>query len=145
MTMQASIYGRLGRDPEARQTASGTAMVTSTVAVSMECRERGKDTKDETEWVNLVCFGRTAQALERHEKGDMIAAFGRVQLSTWTSKAGEAQRGFQLVADSIVSARTSRPGSRRKKKEGDLAGTASKADPARQGPAADDPDDEIPF
>lgn len=145
MTMQASVYGRLGRDPEARQTATGTAMTLVGVAVSLECRARGKDTREETEWINVVCFGRTAQALERHEKGDMISAFGRVQLSTWTSKTGEAQRGFQLIADSIVSARTSRPGSRRKEKEGDLAGTARKADPAQQGPTADDPDDEIPF
>ena len=137
MSAQAAIYGRLGRDPETRETANGKTMAIGAVAVDLECRERGKDTERVPEWFNVLAFGRSADDLARHKKGDLVSVAGRLQLSAWTTQAGETRRQFQLVADSVVSARTVRPGGGRK------AGTAD-ADPAAQAAPAE-LDDEIPF
>ena len=144
MTAQLAVHGRLGRDPEARSTSTGTAMVTTTIAVTLESYKDGATT-DGTLWLEVVAFGRVAQTVERHAKGDPVSIAGRLQMNQWRNKDGVDQERLEIVLDSIVSARTAQPGSRRKEKEGDLAGTARKADPAQQGPTEAGPDDGIPF
>ena len=144
MTAQLAVHGRLGRDPEARSTSTGTAMVTMTIAVTLESYKDGATT-DGTLWLEVVAFGRVAQTVKRHAKGDPVSIAGRLQMNQWRNKDGVDQDRLKIVLDSIVSARTAQPGSRRKKPEGDIASTAREADPAQQGPAADDPDDAIPF
>jgi len=43
-------------------------------------------------------------------KGDMIAVSGRLTKSAWTGKDGADRSGFSVLADTIASARTVRPG-----------------------------------
>ena len=73
MSAQAAIYGRLGRDPETRETVNGKTMATGAVAVDLERRERGKDTERVPEWFDVIAFGRPADDLARHVKGDLLA------------------------------------------------------------------------
>ena len=141
MSAQAAIYGRLGRDPETRSTATGKTMAVGAVAVDLELRARGQDTSTEAEWFNLIAFGRAAETLARHEKGDLVSVAGRLQLSAWTTATGETRRQFQIVADSVVSARTVRPGGRKKASTPDEPVAAHGGAPA----ARADPNDEIPF
>ena len=137
MSAQAAIYGRLGRDPETRETANGKPLTMVAVAVDLECRERGKDTETQAEWFDVLAFGRSAETLAKHEKGDLVSVAGRLQLSAWTTSTGETRRQFQLVADSVVSARAVRPSGGRKAGTVDADQTAQAAPP--------DLDDEIPF
>ena len=137
MSAQAAIYDRLGRDPETRETANGKPMTMVAVAVDLECRERGKDTETQAEWFDVLAFGRSAETLAKHEKGDLVSVAGRLQLSAWTTSTGETRRQFQLVADSVVSARAVRPSGGRKAGTVDADQTAQAAPP--------DLDDEIPF
>jgi single-strand DNA-binding protein len=110
--MQASVYGRLGQDPKAIETRSGKPMAVGSVAVDLECRGAEEPV---TQWVGLVAFGRTAEELLRHGKGDLLSAAGRVQLNRWTGQDGEQREQLQVVADAIVSARAVRPGGARQK------------------------------
>ena len=57
MSAQAAIYGRLGRDPDTRETANGKPMAMGAVAVDLERRERGKDTERVPEWFDVIAFG----------------------------------------------------------------------------------------
>ena len=107
------------------------------MAVDLECRERGKDTETQAEWFDVLAFGRSAETLAKHEKGDLVSVAGRLQLSAWTTSTGETRRQFQLVADSVVSARAVRPSGGRKAGTVDADQTAQAAPP--------DLDDEIPF
>ena len=138
MSAHAAIYGRLGRDPETRETANGKAMTVGAVAVDLECRERGKDTEMQAKWFDIISFGRVAEDLARHVKGDLVSIADRLQLSAWTTSAGETRRQFQIVADSVISARTVRPSG------GPKAVTTADAVDA-QAPLGSDLNDEIPF
>ena len=111
--IRASLYGRLGADPVERQTRNGKAMVTVSLAVSA-----GRpDADEETVWFSLAAFGRAAETLARHAKGDLIAAMGPLHRTRFTGRDGQEREGWSLNVESIVSARTVRPGGGRKRAE----------------------------
>ena len=62
-----------------------------------------------------MAFGELAESLARHLKGDMVGAFGRVKIKRYTNRDGEAREELEIMIDSLVSARTVRPGGGRKK------------------------------
>ena len=78
MSAQLSAYGRLGRDPRPVETSSGKAMTVASLAVTIESRESG-ETGEGTLWLDVVSFGRVADDLARHAKGDLVSVAGRMQ------------------------------------------------------------------
>ncbi len=127
MTAQISAYGRLVADPNTRTTGRGTNMAMARLAVSLPCN--AAEDGQATFWLGVLAFGKQADALARHQKGDLISVAGNMQLNQWTGQDGTKQQGYQVLADSVISARTARPGSGRK------AGTDTDGN-KRQPPAA---------
>lgn len=107
--MAASAYGRLASTKQV-ETRTGTTMAVAQLAV--EVPDRSGD--GHTLWLGIVCFGRTAEALLRHSKGDLLSVVGRVQFNAYTDREGTEREQLQIIADAIVSARTVRPGGKRK-------------------------------
>ncbi|MCI0654450.1 MAG: single-stranded DNA-binding protein, partial [Methylococcaceae bacterium] len=105
----ASIYGRTGTDPKPGQTKTGKPMCSVSVAVDI-----GKDSEPETLWVSILAFGKGAEALQRHAKGDMIAAMGRLSRSHYTGSDGKERESWTLLAEALHSSRTVRPNAGRK-------------------------------
>ena len=111
--IRAALYGRLGADPVERETRNGKAMVTASLAVSA-----GRpDADEETQWFNLIAFGRAAKDLARHTKGDLVACMGGLTKNRYTAHTGQEREGWSLTVDAIVSARTVRPTGGRKRTE----------------------------
>ena len=137
MTAHLSVYGRLGRDPHAIETRSGKPMAAATIAV-----EIGQDGEGEPLWLGLLAFGRIADDLLRHQKGDLLSAFGRVQRHTWTARNGEEREQLQIIAEGIISARTVRPGSVHKRAP---TGTGESADDPAREKGGELVDEAIPF
>ncbi len=129
--LQAAIHGRLGRDPQPRHTSTGNPMTVASVAVDVTPHNTETE---ETLWVTVVTFGRLAEQLARHKKGEMLSAAGRLTLKRWTGNDGQERINWELTADSLVSARTVRPGGGKRK--------ARQEHPAPE-PAFDD--DRLPF
>lgn len=136
MSFQAAVHGRLGQEPKEIVTKTGTAMAVASIAVTVD--SRGEEQEQETEWLGLVAFGTMAESLLKHKRGDMVSAGGRVQINTWTTGNGEQRRQFQIVADSLVSARTVRPGGGRKAKQGQGIARTGNGAQSRPEPAAFD-------
>ena len=85
-------------------------MTVASLAVTVPLREGG-ETVDATQWLNVTAFGRLADDLAQHGKGEMVAVIGRAQLRRYQAQDGGAREEIGIVADSLVSARTSRPSS----------------------------------
>ncbi|EKB2866666.1 single-stranded DNA-binding protein, partial [Escherichia coli] len=66
-----------------------------------------------TMWLSVLAFGRQADALARHHKGELVSVAGNMQVSQWTGQNGETRQGWQVIADSVISARTVRPGGKK--------------------------------
>ncbi len=118
--IRGSLYGRLGAEPVERETRNGKEMVTVSLAVNAGRPDVG----EETQWFNLVAFGRAAKDMMRHGKGDLVACMGGLTKNRYTARDGQEREGWSLNVESIVSARTVRPSGGRKRAE------AAKAAPA---------------
>jgi single-strand DNA-binding protein len=106
----ANIYGRLAADPTERTAKSGNPMATASIAVDVA----GRDSEPTTLWVGILAFGVQAEALLRASKGEMLAAMGRLTRGSYTAKDGTERERWTLIADSVVTAKSARPGARRK-------------------------------
>lgn len=142
MSAHLAIYGRLGRDPYAIETKSGKPMTTATVAV-----EISRDGEGSPLWLGILAFGRVAEDLLRHRKGDLVSAFGKLQRHTWKTNDGEEREQLQIVAESVISARTTRPGKVGNSKPADAPEVADSGRPADAAPerGGEIADEEIPF
>lgn len=118
MTAQIAAYGRLAADVQTKTTGNGTTMAFSRMAVPLPCRS--SDSGDMTMWLSVTAFGKQADALARHQKGDLISVSGTLQVNQWTGQDGQTQSGYGLVADSVISSKTVRPG--RHKRSGNPQG-----------------------
>ena len=129
MTAQIAAYGRLVDDPQVKQTSKGTPMTLARMAVSLPCSQAQDG--QATLWLSVIAFGKQADFLAKHQKGDVASVSGTMQVSQWTGQNGETRQGYQVIADSVISARAARPG-----------GTQGNQPPA----GGDDPyGDDIPF
>ncbi|HDX5377512.1 TPA: single-stranded DNA-binding protein [Escherichia coli] len=111
MTAQISAYGRLVADPQLKTTSKGTQMAMASMAVPLPCNQTDDGTA--TMWLSVLAFGRQADALAKHHKGELVSVAGNMQVSRWTGQNGETRQGWQVIADSVISARTARPGGKK--------------------------------
>ena len=91
-------------------------MATASAAVDVTQGEGDQQTL----WLGLVAFGKAAESLMRNHKGDLLSIQGKTTQSVWTDKTtGEERSRLSVNVESIVSARTARPGGRKKAKPAD--------------------------
>ncbi|HCQ1660540.1 TPA: single-stranded DNA-binding protein [Escherichia coli] len=136
MTAQIAAYGRLVADPQLKTTSKGTQMAMASMAVSLPCSQAQDG--QATLWLSVIAFGKQADYLAKHQKGDVASVSGTIQVSQWTGQNGETRQGYQVIADSVISASAARPGGSRRK----TTSTQGNQPPA----GGDDPyGDDIPF
>ncbi len=111
--IQAALHGRLGGDPVERETRNGNVMVTASLAVAVN--RFGES--DDTEWFSLVAFGTTAELLAKHAKADVVAVSGTMTRRRYTGRDGVEREGWSVTIDSLVSARTVRPGGGKRRRD----------------------------
>lgn len=72
------MQGRLGSDPDKRETNSGKTVAT----VNIGCQRAGTGTP--TDWVRITCWDKTADLLTNYfHKGDEVLVEGRLQISSY--------------------------------------------------------------
>ncbi|RJT44536.1 single-stranded DNA-binding protein [Rahnella woolbedingensis] len=125
MTAQISAYGRLVADPQTRTTANNKHMAMARLAVALPCHSAQNG--EATYWLGVVAFGKQAELLAQHQKGDLISVAGNMQLNQWKAQDGTQQEAPQVIADSVISARTVHAGAQK------TAGTAQGQPPTPQG------------
>lgn len=100
MLNRITIQGRLVKAAELRYTASNKAVCGFTVACERDIKNA--DGKRETDFVDIVAWGNTAEFANKYfGKGDMAVVSGRIQLRDWTDKDGNKRRNAEVVADNI--------------------------------------------
>lgn len=95
------IMGRLTRDPEMRQTGSGTSVTSFSLAVERDYSGRDGGEK-QTDFIDVVAWRHTAEFVDKYfAKGDMAAVSGRLQIRDWTDKDGNKRRSAEVIVNSI--------------------------------------------
>ena len=94
------LMGRLTRDAEIRysQGESATAIARFSLAVDRRFRRDGDD--QNTDFINCVAFGRTAEFLERFgRKGTKFVLEGRMQTGSYTNREGQKVYTTDVVVE----------------------------------------------
>ncbi|MFZ5492602.1 MAG: single-stranded DNA-binding protein [Pseudomonadota bacterium] len=97
------LIGNLGRDPEVRYTAGGSAVANLTVATTESWKDKQTGEKKEaTEWHKVVVFGKTAEiAGEYLKKGRSVYIEGRLQTRKYQDKDGQDRYSTEIVASDM--------------------------------------------
>lgn len=91
---KAILGGRLTNQPELKQTPTGTAVTTFSIAVI----RRGN--KDETDFINCVAWRQTAEFICKYfGKGSSICIVGQIQTRSWNDNNGNKRYATEVIAD----------------------------------------------
>ena len=139
------LVGNCGKDPETKYMPSGGGVTKISVATSESWKDKQSgETKDRTEWHNVVFFGRLAEiAGEYLRKGSQVYIEGSLRTNKWQDKSGNDRYTTEIVA-SEMQMLGSRSGG------GDSYAPAQSQSASKPAPAAaamveDGFDDDIPF
>jgi single-strand DNA-binding protein len=129
-------------------TPKGTAVAELGIAVNRVYTTEGGEKREETTFVDVTLWGRTAEiAGEYLKKGRPVFIEGRLQLDTWDDKqSGQKRSKLKVVADGmqLIGGRPGGGGEMDENSGGTR--TAGRATTPPPKPAASEPDDDaIPF
>ena len=86
---RVQLIGNLGNAPEVRKTETGKKLVRFSVATNESYRNTNGDKVTETQWHNLVAWGKLADIVEKFlSKGSEVAIEGKLINRNYTDKEG---------------------------------------------------------
>lgn len=96
------LVGRLGGDPEVRQSTNGTLVASLNLATNDRRRDAEGNWQDHTEWHRVVVFGRTAEiARDYLKKGSRIYLEGMLRTRKWQDKNNQEHYTTEIVANDL--------------------------------------------
>ena len=96
------LIGNLGKDPEVRYTASGTAVASFSLATSERFKGKSGDWEEKTEWHNVTLWARLAEiAGEYLSKGKTVYIEGRLQTRKWQDRDGKDRYTTEIVGEKM--------------------------------------------
>lgn len=96
------LIGNLGGDPELKKTGTDKSVCTFSVATDRSRRDESGTTEQQTEWHNIVCFGKAAESSAKYlKKGRQVYVEGRIQTEKWEDKSGASRISNKVIANVI--------------------------------------------
>lgn len=97
------LIGNLTRDPELKSLPSGINVCSFGLATNRVYKDKEGNKKEQTEFHNVVVFGRQAETSGQYlKKGQSVMIEGRLQTRSWDDKAtGEKKYRTEIVADAV--------------------------------------------
>lgn len=105
------LAGHLTRDPELKQTPSGIAVTSSSIAINRRVQpkgENGTQGQQQADFIEIVAWRGTAEFISKYfRKGSAICITGALQTRVWTDQNGQKRYATEVVVDeaSFVDAR----------------------------------------
>ena len=95
---KVQLIGNITQDLELAN--SSTSLLPISLATNRSYKDKNQDKQEETEFHNLVAFGRTAEVMAEYlQKGDQIYVEGRLQTRSWENDQGEKRYKTQIVVE----------------------------------------------
>lgn len=100
MINRVVLTGRLTRDPELRNTATGASVANFTVAV--DNRQKNADGSRGTSFISCVAFTMLADTLMKYaRKGMLVGVEGRLSQRSFERKDGTKGSVLEVISDSV--------------------------------------------
>lgn len=95
-----AIMGRLVRDPEMRQTATGKNVASFRVAVDRGSKDANG--QNQADFFDVVAWNKTAEFVCKYfQKGSLIGIDGRLQSRNYQDKAGNNRTAIEILANNV--------------------------------------------
>jgi single-strand DNA-binding protein len=97
------LFGNLTRDPELKALPSGMNVVNFGIATNRVFRDRDGKKQEQTEFHNIVVFGKQADTVAQYmKKGSSVFIEGRLQTRSWEDKtSGEKKYRTEVIAERV--------------------------------------------
>lgn len=91
---RATLIGNIGKDPEIKTLQNGRKIVSFSLATSKRYRDNNGEQKEETQWHNIVIWGKTAETFENIGigKGTQLYIEGEITNRSWTDQVTGQKR-----------------------------------------------------
>jgi single-strand DNA-binding protein len=123
------LLGNIGKDPEVRETKAGN-IVNLVMATSEKYTDKSGQKQENTEWHNLVVFGKLADVVAKYvKKGDKLYVEGSITTRKWEDKEGNTRYNTEIKVRDLTM----------------LGGGEKKPQPAGVAAGEDDGDYPLPF
>lgn len=97
------LLGNLGMDPELKQTESGKKLVRFSLATNESYRNASGDKITETQWFNLIAWGRVAELAGKYlKKGSEVCIEGKLINRNYTDKEGVRRYATEIQVGEIL-------------------------------------------
>lgn len=99
---KAFVLGNVTRDPEVRSMPSGQQVTSFSIATNRFYTSGTGEKKQDTEFHNIVCFGKLADISSRYlSKGSLVLIEGRIKTRNWVNQQGQKQYRTEIIAETM--------------------------------------------
>lgn len=96
------LVGRLGKDPEIRQTNGDQTVANFSIATDESYKNRDGEKVKKTEWHRIVIWGKLAEIVEQYlTKGSLVYLEGKIQTRKWEDRDGVERYSTDIVCDTM--------------------------------------------
>lgn len=96
------ILGRVTADPQLRSTTGGSQVSSFSIATNRVWNDRSGTKKEETEFHNVVAWGKQAEVASRFlTKGSLVLVEGRLQTRDWEGKDGQKRKTTEIICERL--------------------------------------------
>lgn len=100
---KVQLIGNLGNNPEIRTTENGKKMARFSVATNELYRSAKGEKVTETQWHNLIAWGKVADIAEQYlSKGSEVAIEGKLINRNYTDKEGNKRFITEVQVNEIL-------------------------------------------
>jgi len=100
---KVQLIGHLGHDPEIKTTKTGKKWTRLRLATNESYRDENGLKVTETQWHNLIAWGKVAEIAEKHmHKGSEIAVEGKLVNSSYTDKQGVKKYNTEVQVNDVM-------------------------------------------
>ncbi|MEO9021061.1 MAG: single-stranded DNA-binding protein [Ginsengibacter sp.] len=100
---KVQLIGNLGNAPEIRNTKNGKKMARFSLATSETYKNASGERITETQWHNLIAWGKVADIAEKYlSKGTEVAIDGKLINNNYTDKDGNKKYSTDVYVNELL-------------------------------------------
>ncbi|MCF6308705.1 MAG: single-stranded DNA-binding protein [Flavobacteriaceae bacterium] len=100
---KVQLIGNLGNDPEIINLDSGKKLAKFSIATNDSYKNAQGEKIQNTEWHNVVAWGKTAEIIENYvTKGNEVAIEGKLTTRSWDDKDGNKRYTTEVVCNELL-------------------------------------------
>jgi single-strand DNA-binding protein len=100
---KVQLIGNLGQDPEVKTTDAGKKLARFSVATNETYRNQQGDKVTETQWHNIIAWGRHADIAEKYlQKGSEVVIEGKLIHRNYTDKNGVKRFNTEVQINELL-------------------------------------------